>query len=571
MKGIEMNFLEFEYKRPEQDEILASLQTFQEQIEQAKDYSEFLTTFKALVEFEKGIQTQMQLASIRHTIDTRDEFYTSECDYFDMISPVIENAYHAIDQLILNSPYRQQLEQDVPKTWFLIHEFGQKTMSDAIIEDLQEENKLASRYQNVIASAQINFKDEVHTLASIEKYMYDRDREIRKQAHKAYWGWFAEHEQEIGEIFDQLVKVRTKIANKMGYETFTPFGYLRMLRLDYDRHDVEQYRQNVLEDVVPVAMKLYQAQAKRLGYSGSTLPAWDEKVSFESGNPKPKYELSELVKRALQMYQELSKQTGIFFKEMVDQNLMDLEAKPGKAAGGYCETLPDYGVPFIFANSNGTQGDIETLTHEAGHGLQAWLSRDVFPFDLVWPTSESAEISSMGMEFLTWPWMNLFFEEDTDKYYYTHLEGAVKFLGYGVLVDHFQHEVYDHPDWSHEQRMACWRQLEKQYLPQKDYQEIDFLERGGWWMRQLHIFMDPFYYIDYTLAQVVALQIWSRLQHQDPTVFDDYLAMAKCGGIKTFKELVTISKNKIPFEKGCLKQTMQDVQTWFDTHKMEEK
>lgn len=565
-----MNFLEFKYQRPDKDEVLTRLQELLHQFEQAEDYAAFFNTFQQFIELEKHFQTQMQLANIRHSIDTRDEFYTQECDYFDVISPIVDNAIHAIDQVVLNSPYRQQLENDVPKTWFMIHEFNQKVMSEAIIEDLQEENKLASRYQNVIASAQIDFNDEVHTLASIEKYMSDPDRNMRKQAHKAYWGWFADHEQEIGDIFDQLVQVRTKIANKMGYETFTPFGYLRMLRLDYDRYDVEQYRQNVLEDVVPVAMELYQAQAKRHGYEGPTLPAWDEKITFESGNPQPKYDEPELVRRALQMYRELSEQTGTFFEGMVDQNLMDLNAKPGKAAGGYCETLPDYGVPFIFANFNGTSADIETLTHEAGHGFQAWLSRNAFPYDLVWPTNESAEIDSMGMEFLTWPWMELFFEEDTAKYYYTHLEGAVKFLGYGVLVDHFQHEVYDHPTWNHDQRMACWRELEQQYLPQKDYQDIDVLERGGWWMRQLHIFMMPFYYIDYTLAQVVALQIWSRMQRHDETVFDDYVAMAKCGGTKTFKELVTISKNIVPFEKGCLKQTMQDVKAWFEAHDVEE-
>ncbi|MGM9960712.1 MAG: M3 family oligoendopeptidase [Allobaculum sp.] len=565
-----MTFSEISYIRPDQDESLNQLSALQKRLEEAADYPAFFEAFKELNTLEKHIQTEMQLASTRHTIDTRDEFYTNECDYFDTISPVLDNAYHQIDAVILNSPYCEQLRNDVPETWFLMHEFAQKTMSSQIIPDLQEENKLASRYQNVVASAQIDFNGEVHTLASLEKYMNDPDQEVRKAAHKAYWGWFATHEQEIGDIFDQLVQIRTKMARKLGYDNYIPFGYYRMFRLDYDRDDVETYRKNVLEDVVPVAMALYKAQAKRHGYDGNTLKAWDEKVSFKSGNPMPKYPEKELVARALQMYQELSPQTGEFFKMMVDQELMDLSAKPGKAAGGYCETLPDYGAPFIFANFNGTNGDIETLTHEAGHGFQAWLSKDAFPFELVWPTSESAEIDSMGMEFFTWPWMKLFFEEDVDKYYYTHLEGTVKFLPYGVLVDHFQHEVYDHPQWNNDERMACWRRLEKQYLPQKDYDEIDFLERGGWWMRQLHIFLDPFYYIDYTLAQVVALQFWSRLQHKDPHAFEDYVAMAKCGGTKPFRELVAISKNTVPFEEGCLKDTMSDVKEWFEKHEMTE-
>lgn len=561
-----MKFAEMEYKHPDRDALLNELAEIESRLKNAKDYEDF---YQAFVDYEtlgSHYGTQQNIASIRHTIDTRDDFYTKEDDYFNEINPVVGHAQNQIIKAIFDSPFVEQLRKDVPETFFTTNEFALQVISPEIIEDIQEENKYASDYQKLVASAQIEFDGKTYTLAGLEDKMNDKDRKVRKRAHKAYWGWFAEHEKELGEIYDKLVKIRTRMAKKKGFENYIPLGYLRMMRLDYNKDDVEVYRKNILKDVVPVCMDLYKKQAERLGYDGNTLPVWDEKVEFESGNPRPKYHDQKLVNKALNMYKELSPQTGEFFQAMVDDELMDLNAKPGKAAGGYCTSLADYKRPFIFANSNGTSHDVETLTHEAGHAFQYWSSKDIFPPELAWPTMESAEIDSMSMEFFTWPWMKSIFEEDTDKYYFSHLSGCVKFLPYGVLVDHFQHEVYENPDWTPDERMACWRRLEKQYLPQKDYEEIDFLERGGWWMRQLHIFLNPFYYIDYTLAQVAALQFWTRMQKEDPEAFEDYKKVCAAGGTLPFRGLIELANLKVPFEEGCLGETMEEVQKWFDGH-----
>ncbi len=566
-----MKFQEFEYKRPDLEALLQEIEQLKQRLQNAPSYSAFLAAFKDYDSHLKSLNTMANLCYIRHTINTADPFYKEEREWFNENSPIISNAQVELVNVILKSPWRQALEDDVPKTWFLRNEFDLKTISSKIIEEMQEENRLESEYQKLIASAQIPFHGKNYTLAALEEPMNDPDRSIRKEAHQAYWNWFDEHEDQIGRIYHDLVQVRTKMAQKMGYENYIPFGYLRMARMDYDQHDVEVYRRNVLKDVVPVCLDLYTKQAQTHGYDGYQLPAWDEKVEFEGGNPTPKCDPDEIVQRALMMFQELSPETKEFFQMMVDQDLLDLVAKPHKAAGGYCTSIEEYGVPFIFANFSHTQHDIETLTHESGHGFQAWCSRNIFPSECIWATMESAEITSMAMEFFTWPWMQYFFEEDADRYRQSHLGGAIKFIPYGVLVDHFQHEVYANPHWTPEQRMECWRRLEKQYLPQKDYQDIDFLERGGWWMRQLHIFLDPFYYIDYTLAQVAALQFWSRMQHEDPKAFEDYQALCQAGGTKPFKELIALGHLKVPFEEGCLHETMQDVENWFEKQEAKEK
>lgn len=560
-----MKFKDLPYTRPDVPKLLDDLNDVKKEIEEAESYQDLLDAFRKMDRLNSSFRTESSLCYIRHTIDTRDEFYSAENDYLNEQDPVVANALNDIYKAILASPYAEELKKDVPAPWFYSVENALKSIRPEIIPEMQEDTKLATQYQALIASAEIPFDGETYTLASLQKKMTDEDPDVRKRATIAHWKWFEDHEKEIGEIYDQMVKVRTRMANKLGHDTYTPLGYIRMERFDYDQNDVEQYRKNVLEDVVPVAVLLFQKQAELLGRDDWHLPAWDEKIEFLNGNPEPKIPADQMVGAALEMYKELSPETGEFFQHMSDEEMMDLEAKPGKAAGGYCTGLPDYKTPFIFANGNGTKGDVETLTHEAGHAFQCWSSRDIQPTDCMWPTMESAEIHSMSMEFFTWPWMDKFFKEDADKYRYSHLGGTVKFIPYGVLVDHFQHEVYAHPEWSHEDRMHAWRELEKQYLPWKNYEEIDVLERGGWWMRQLHIFMNPFYYIDYTLAQVCAQQFWKRLQDGDPEAFEDYKKLCSAGGTKTFRQLVELAGLKVPFEPGCLKDTMQSIAGWISS------
>ena len=556
-----MKFSEYTYEHLNQQDVQETLKEMEDSLKHAASYSEFYDTFKRFDTYSRTIATMESLVGIRHTIDTRDEYYAKENDYYDHVSPLLQESQVNIIHAIYESPYLEDLKKDVPATFFLLKDMERKAFSKEIIEDMQEDNKLASSYQNLIASAEISFQGKTYSLAGLDVHMQSKNREERKAATLAYWGWFDEHQEEIGNIYDKMVKVRTRMAKKLGFENYIPLGYLNMLRLDYDQEDVAKYREQILKDVVPFAEELYERQRQRLGYD--TLHVWDEKFEFKTGNPTPKYGEKELVQRALKMYRELDSETGEFFQFMVDHDLLDLDSHPGKAAGGYCTLIPDYGSPFIFANFNQTSGDAEVLTHEAGHAFQAYCSKDIFPLDCVWPTLESCEIHSMSMEFFTYPWMKSFFEEDVDKYYYNHLGGAIKFLPYGVLVDHFQHEVYANPDWTPKERMQCWRTLEKKYLPHKNYEGIEFLENGGWWMRQLHIFMDPFYYIDYTLAQVCALQFWQRKQVKDENAFADYKRICKLGGLLTFKQICKEANLKVPFEEGCLKDTMESVRDWF--------
>lgn len=563
-----MQFQEYAYQHMDALSLQKQLSELAEQIQQAKTIKQVQDCIKKVDTIRRFVATQVSLVEIRHTVDTKDAYYTKEQEYLDTVLPELEKDYEKINRALLESSFLEELKHRLPETFFLQKEMDLKAFDPIIIEDMQEENRLMTKYQALIASAEIPFDGEIYNLSSLEVKTNSSDRIVRKRALQAYWNLFEQHEEEVAQIFDQMIKVRTRMAQKLGYDNFIALGYARMHRYDYNQEDVAKYRRQVLKDVVPLCSALYKRQQKRLGYD--TLHAWDEKVEFLQGNPTPKYDRAELVKRAQKMYHELSKETGVFFDFMVEHELLDLDSKPGKAAGGYCTFMPDYKSPFIFANFNQTQHDAEVLTHEAGHAYQIYESRDIYPSDCVWPTYESCEIHSMSMEFFTHPWMQSFFEEDVNRYYYSHMAGSLKFLPYGVLVDHFQHEVYTHPEMSHKERMDTWRRLEKEYLPHKNYEEVEILERGGWWMRQAHIFMSPFYYIDYTLAQVCAMQFWARMENKDPKAFEDYQHICKIGGTLPFRKIVKEAELIVPFEEGCLEQVTGSVSQWLDEISEEE-
>lgn len=563
-----MQFQEYAYQHMDALSLQKQLSELAEQIQQTKTIEQVQDCIKKVDTIRRFVATQVSLVEIRHTVDTKDAYYTKEQEYLDTVLPELEKDYEKINRALLESSFLEELKHRLPETFFLQKEMDLKAFDPIIIEDMQEENRLMTKYQALIASAEIPFDGEIYNLSSLEVKTNSSDRIVRKRALQAYWNWFEQHEEEVAQIFDQMIKVRTRMAQKLGYDNFIALGYARMHRYDYNQEDVAKYRRQVLKDVVPLCSALYKRQQKRLGYD--TLHAWDEKVEFLQGNPTPKYDRAELVKRAQKMYHELSKETGVFFDFMVEHELLDLDSKPGKAAGGYCTFMPDYKSPFIFANFNQTQHDAEVLTHEAGHAYQIYESRDIYPSDCVWPTYESCEIHSMSMEFFTHPWMQSFFEEDVNRYYYSHMAGSLKFLPYGVLVDHFQHEVYTHPEMSHKERMDTWRRLEKEYLPHKNYEEVEILERGGWWMRQAHIFMSPFYYIDYTLAQVCAMQFWARMENKDPKAFEDYQHICKIGGTLPFRKIVKEAGLIVPFEEGCLAQVTGSVSQWLDEISEEE-
>lgn len=555
-----MSFQNYEYKRPNTEELQGKFTAALERFENAKTVDEQKQVIGEINEIRNDFGTMGNICYIRHSVDTTDVFYKEEQDFFDEYSPIVQGYTTKYYKALMNSPFREELEAYYGKQLFALAECDLKTYSDEIVKDLQLENKLSSQYTQLLAAAKIDFEGEERTLSQLGPFMQHKDRDMRKRASEAYYGFLAGHEEELDRIYDDLVKVRTKIATTLGFKNFVELGYARMYRTDYNAEMVANYRKQVLDYIVPVATELRDRQKARIGVE--KLAYYDEGFEYATGNPTPKGDAEWIINHGKTMYKELSTETDEFFNFMLDNELLDLVAKKGKAGGGYCTYIENYKAPFIFSNFNGTSGDIDVLTHEAGHAFQVYESRKFEIPEYNWPTYEACEIHSMSMEFFTWPWMKLFFEEDADKYYFSHLSSALLFLPYGVSVDEYQHYVYENPEASLEERKTAWRNIERKYLPHRDYEDNDYLERGGFWQRQGHIYSSPFYYIDYTLAQICALQFWKRARDNRQEAWEDYVNLCQQGGSKSFLDLVEVANLTSPFANGCVQGVINEIQAW---------
>ena len=548
-----MKFSEMPYVRPDPEQIKKWTAEYTEKLKNAQSYGEAHAVFLAYQEKYKKDDTMIVVAYIRQSIDTRNEFYNAEKEFWDENLPEIEEYEQEWIKALVESPFRKDFEAEYGDLLFVKAEMEKKTFSPEIIEDLQRENELTSEYDDLIASAQIPFENGVYTLSQMEPFQDALDDARRLAAWKAKGRWYKENQAKLDSIYDELVKLRDSMGKKLGYGGYTQLGYYRMGRNCYDSHDVEKFRTAVQKYVVPVAAGVFQAQAERLGKSYPMSFA-DNQLEFRSGNPKPAGSPDDIVAAGKKFYDELSPETSEFFHTMLDGELMNLLSTEGKRGGGYCTGLYDYEVPFIFANFNGTQGDVEVITHEAGHAFEAYVNRRRVPVSYIYPTMEACECHSMSMEFFAEKWADDFFGEDARKYLYSHLSGALKFIPYGTMVDHFQHEVYAHPEMTPEERHACWRKLEGIYRPwMKLDGDIPVYGEGYGWQRQHHIYSAPFYYIDYCLAQTVSLEFWAMIQDDLKSAWNTYMKYTEQGGSKVFTELLEGAGLASPFDENTLR------------------
>ena len=556
-----MKFSEMPYARPDTDDLRHRLETLTAALLAAKTYEEAKQVFLEEEKLSSHIQTLYALAYIRHSINTKDAFYDGELQFWNAAMPALGETSQAWTKAMLESPYRADFTREYGDVMFRNAEIEFRSFSPAIVPELQEENDLTQAYEKLLASAQIPFEGGVYTLSQLSPFKNDPDDDRRRAAWEAEGNWYLAHREELDTLYDRLVRLRDTMGRKLGYENYVPLGYDRMGRNCYTKEDVEKFRAAVIRYVVPLADGIYREQAKRLGKSYPMNFA-DNALAFRSGNPKPVTDADGILAHARTFYDALSPETGAFFRMMLDNELLDVLSTEGKAGGGYCEEIRDYGVPFIFANFNGTRGDVETVTHEAGHAFAAYLNRDRIPAGTALPTLEGCEVHSMSMEFLAWNWAEGFFGADTRKFYYSHLSGALTFIPYGTMVDHFQHVVYEKPDLTPAERHEVWRKLLAVYMPWVKLGDIPFYGDAMGWQRQHHIYSSPFYYIDYCLAQTVALEIWAKMQGSLDDAWHYYMAYTKQGGSRVFTDLLREAGLDSPFDEKCLAGVARVADDW---------
>jgi M3 family oligoendopeptidase len=552
--GTSIDFHNIHEPAPRYDDVAAEHREIETEFDGAASTDECLAAVAGWDKLRRRLATWESLTNLHFQQDTRNEEYKRAREYCDELRPKLTDLDVRMKRKLLASPHRGELEQRLGKQAFSLWEADVLTFDPAIEQDLVREAKLEAEYTELLAAAKFEFQGETFNLSGLGKFREHPDREVRYETERLRWDWFREQREALDRNYDELVKLRTGMARKLGFENFIGLGYKRMKRVDYDQHDIERYRAAIREHVVPLDVELRQRQAGTLGVD--PLMYWDEAIHDPQGNPAPLGDHDWLLDRAQEMFDGMGSGLDSFFQMMVQSHLLDLKNRDGKAGGGFCTDFPSYGVPFIFANFNGTKGDVEVFTHEMGHAFQGYLSRNQPLADYLFPTYESCEIHSMSLEFLTWPHMEKFFGAGAERFRKIHLTGSLFFLPYGVAIDHFQHLVYGTPDATPAQRHAMWQEVERTYLPWRNYGDVPHVGDGGLWQLQRHVYLYPFYYIDYTLAQTCALQFWVRATSDFDEAMRAYVALCQRGGEAPFQELAHSAGLRSPFQDGCLTEVV---------------
>ena len=544
-------FSELEYKRPDADKLIKLMTETTEAIKNVSSGEELYDLMMKNEETSRGLSTMYVMVMIRHTLDTGDEFYDKENQWFSETIPTIMPYSIQYNAAIEASPYRPYIEEKLGKQYFVGMDLQRRSFCEANIPLMQAEAKLTDEYQSIMAQCQVEFMGEKRNLYGLQKYFEDDDREVRKAAFKAYSDFYHDNEQRLEEIWDELIKIRNEMGRNLGFDNYVPLGYMNQGRTDYGKEEVASFREQVRTVLVPFCEKLYKAQAQRLGYD--KIYAFDEKKVFPDGNAHPIGDDDFMIAEAQKMYHELSPETAEFIDFMIDHELLDLKNKPGKASTGYMTLMPSLSAPFVFSCFNGTIFDMQVLTHELGHAFAGYRACRKQPVeDYFFSSTDIAEIHSMAMEQFTYGYAERFFGDDADKYRFAHLQEAMTFVPFGVAVDEFQHICYEHPELTPKERTYEWHKLEEKYMPWRTYDNDEFMERGGYWYHKLHIYLYPFYYINYTLTTMGAMEFKKKYAEDPENAWKDYLALTDVGGSKSYLETLKCANLSVPFEEGSV-------------------
>lgn len=551
-------FAELQYVRPDMEKIFARVSGDIAVLKEAKSYEEFRNAYMDYVEADTELETSKTVAHVRNTINLLDEFYEAEMVYFNSQMPKYEILKKEMGEVIVASPFKAEMEKEFGAILIQNMEAQKQLSDESIVDDQVKEAELVSRFMKTQAAATVEFKGDQIGNYGLLKIMQSTDRAERKEAFEAWAKLYEGIAPTLEEVYDGLVKVRAGMAKKLGFKSFIPMGYLRRRRFDYTEKELEVFRKQVREVVVPAAAKLYERQKEALGID--TLYYYDESIASPSGNPVPIGDKEYLVGEAQKMYRELSKESGEFFDFMMEYELFDLDSKHGKRAGGYCTILPQYHAPFIFSNFNGTDADVNVLTHEAGHAFAGFTAAKYQKTpELCHSTSEINEIHSMSMELWTYPWMENFFGDKAEEYRREHLADDLMKIPYMLCVDEYQHKVFENPEMTAMERRAVWSGLEKIYMPWRNYAGNEFLESGAFWIKQQHIFLYPFYYVDYAMAQMGAFEFYTKMKEDRKAAWADYYKLCAAGGSMGYFDLLKYSGLHKVLEDGSVKLILKGV------------
>jgi oligoendopeptidase F len=424
-----------------------------------------------------------------------------------------------------------------------------------------EEAKLCQQYQKLTGSLTVNFRGEEKTLVQMGRYLEEPDRALRQEAWELVAKRRLQEAEKFEDIFDRLIDLRERIGRNAGFNNYRDYAFRRLGRFDYTPADCARFNDAVAREVMPVVRELHAARRRQLGldklHPGHLRP-WDLAVDPQNRPPlKPFAEVGEMVSRTQKIFDRLDGELAGGFRLMQDLHLLDLDNRKGKAPGGYQQNLSEARVPFIFMNAVGQQRDVETILHEAGHAFHALAAKDEDLYAYRSAPIEFCEVASMSMELLGNEFIEEFYSAaDASRARRVHLEGVVGVFPWIATVDEFQHWIYTHPGHSRAERAAAWLELMDRFGGDVDWSGYE-AARAHLWHRQLHIFIHPFYYIEYGIAQLGALQVWANSSRDKVKALADYKKSLALGGSRPLPELFEAADCKFEFSAATIKPLIQ--------------
>jgi oligoendopeptidase F len=473
-------------------------------------------------------------------------------EFIEQIEPQLKPRQFKLAELYLAHPLRDQL----PKQRYAVFDRNTRVQVELYRPENvpleTEEAKLCQAYQKLSGSLTVQFRGEEKTLVQMGRYLEEPDRALRQEA----WELVAERRlreaDKFEENFEQLLKLREQIAANAGFPNYLQYAFRARGRFDYTAEDCLEFHEAIARKVMPVLRDL-QAERRRQLQLPSLRP-WDLSVDPLNRPPlRPFEQVGTMISKTQEIFQQLDPGLAKGFKTMQDLHLLDLDNRKGKAPGGYQSTLAESRLPFIFMNAVGLQRDVETILHEAGHAFHALATR---PEDLYAYRSapiEFCEVASMSMELLGNEFLGAFYSPaDANRARRDHLEGIIEIFPWIATVDAFQHWIYSHPCHTRAERTAAWLGLMDRFGGDVNWTGYE-PARANLWHRQLHIFIHPFYYVEYGIAQLGALQVWANSKKDKVRALNDYQEGLRLGGSRPLPELFAAAGCRFDFSEQTVR------------------
>ena len=554
-------FNELKFPKPDLNVFRDLYKDAVERVAQAKHGDDVVEILFEVDELSRKITDLLTATMIHHTMDTEDERYEKDQRWYDENQHLFMNAVMELNDAVYNSPYKEYIEERIGPMYFVKTDVKKKTFCEDNLPLQQKEYELIGEYQRIIDSCQVEIQGETVGFMGLQGLFNHDDREVRRAAFKGFSDFLSANEEALEKIWDELLKVRDQMGKNLGYENYIPLAYLERLRLAYGEKEVESFRKQVVDEIVPLCAKMYEFQARNIGLD--ELKVYDEKILFADGNAKPAGDLEYMYNETIRMLREMSPETDEFISFMLDHDLIDYKSRPGKAAREYATILPARKAPFLFYHFDGSPTGLRALHEGFGYAFSAYkASRRQHLEEHYASSSDIMEIHSMSMVLFANKYAEWFFGEDAGKYVFANLHNYITFIPFSVAVDEFQHICYKNLDMTPKERTQVWHELEKKYMPWRKYDEDDeFMNRGGYWYNKVHFFLYPFYYIEYSLATINALEMYQKYVERPGTAWKEYLELTDLGGSKTYLDTLKQAKLTPAFEEGAVANSIQYVKT----------